>query len=155
MATNRETAEAIVAAFLAAARDTDRILWSYADLSTAIGRPGQHRLLGGPLDEVRRLCEERAWPDIATVVVTKDSLLDGTLRPSPQALVERPLSMRRRDTYRYETVPKGAMPRSDLGQRSEWDYSAAHGARIATGAESSLVPAPRSGTLEKTTSGDP
>ena len=86
MATNRETAEAIVAAFLAAARDTDRILWSYADLSTAIGRPGQHRLLGGPLDEVRRFCEERAWPDIATVVVTKDSLLDGTLRPSPQAL---------------------------------------------------------------------
>jgi hypothetical protein len=86
MTTNRETAETILAVFLAAARDSGRILWSYSDLATAIGRPGQHRLLGAPLDEVRRLCEEREWPDIATVVVTKDSLLDGTLRPSPQAL---------------------------------------------------------------------
>ncbi|GEM_PF-2703957 len=86
MATNRETAEAIVEAFLAQSRDPGRMLWSYGDLATAIGKPGQHRLLGAPLDEVRRLCEERGWPDIATVVVTKESLLDGTLRPSPQAL---------------------------------------------------------------------
>jgi hypothetical protein len=86
MATNGETAEAIVAAFLAAAQDTGRVLWSYADLATAIGRPGQHRLLGAPLDVVRDLCVERGWPDIATVVVTKDSLVDGTLRPSQQAL---------------------------------------------------------------------
>jgi hypothetical protein len=55
-------------------------------MATAIGRPGQHRLLGAPLDAVRDLCKERGWPDIATVVVTKDSLVDGTLRPSPQAL---------------------------------------------------------------------
>ena len=86
MPTNRETAEAICVAFVAAAKGSDRVLWSYADLAIAIGRPGQHRLLGAPLDEVRRLCEERGWPDIATVVVTKDSLLDGSLRPSPQAL---------------------------------------------------------------------
>jgi hypothetical protein len=86
MATNRETAESIVSVFLAAARDTERVLWSYTDLATAIGRPGQHRLLGAPLDAVRDFCEERGWPDIATVVVTKDSLADGTLRPSPQAL---------------------------------------------------------------------
>jgi hypothetical protein len=86
MTTSRETAEAIIDAFLAAARDTGRILWSYADLATAIGRSGQHRLLGAPLDVVRDLCVNRGWPDIATVVVTKDSLVDGTLRPSPQAL---------------------------------------------------------------------
>jgi hypothetical protein len=61
------------------------VLWSYGDLATAIGRPGQHRLLGGPLDEVRTICGRNGWPDIATVVVTKDSLADGTLRPSPQA----------------------------------------------------------------------
>jgi hypothetical protein len=86
MATNRETAEALVAEFLRAARESGRVLWTYADLATAVGRPGQHRLLGAPLDEVRRICEEHGWPDIATVVVTKDSLLDGTLRPSPQAI---------------------------------------------------------------------
>lgn len=88
MATNRETAEAIVAAFVASTLERGRILWSYADLATAISRPGQHRLLGAPLDEVRLLCEERGLPDIATVVVTKGSLLDGTLRPSPQALAK-------------------------------------------------------------------
>ena len=86
MATNRETAEAIVDVFLTRERDHGRILWSYGDLATALGRPGQHRLLGGALDELRQLCEERGWPDIATVVVTKDSILDGTLRPSPQAV---------------------------------------------------------------------
>jgi hypothetical protein len=86
MPTNRGTAEAICAAFVAQAQATGRVLWSYSDLAAAIGRSGQHRLLGAPLHEVRRLCEERGWPDIATVVVTKDSLLDGSLRPSPQAL---------------------------------------------------------------------
>jgi hypothetical protein len=86
MASSRETAEVIIDVFLARAREKDRVLWSYGDLASAIGRPGQHRLLGGPLDEVRNLCKERGWPDIATVVVTKDSLLDGTLRPSPQAV---------------------------------------------------------------------
>jgi hypothetical protein len=86
MATNSETAEAIIDAFLTEWRRGGRVLWSYGDMSTAIGRPGQQRLLGPPLDEVRRLCKERGWPDIATVVVTKESILDGTLRPSPQAI---------------------------------------------------------------------
>jgi hypothetical protein len=86
VASNREIAEIIVETFVAHARTKGRILWSYADLADAIGRPGLHRLLGGALDEVRHLCDERDWPDIATVVVTKESLVDGTLRPSPQAI---------------------------------------------------------------------
>jgi hypothetical protein len=86
MATNRKTAEVIVRAFIRGATTEDRLFWSYGDVAALIGRKGQGNLLGAPLDEVRRLCEERGWPDIATVVVTKNSLADGTLRPSPQAL---------------------------------------------------------------------
>lgn len=62
-----------------------------------VGLPGQHRLLGGPLDAVRDLCAERGWPDISTMVVNKDTLSDGTLMPS-QAAVEKhggPLGLRR------------------------------------------------------------
>jgi hypothetical protein len=86
VATNHEIADAIIAAFRAEWKKGGRVLWSYSDMATAVGRPGQHRLLGAPLDEVRLICLRHGWPDIATVVVTQESILDGTLRPSPQAL---------------------------------------------------------------------
>jgi hypothetical protein len=76
-----------MAAFIeAAVRDEKKVIWTYSDLAKAIDRKGQHRLLGGPLDILRDICRENGLPDVATVVVTKESLLDGTLMPSRQAL---------------------------------------------------------------------
>jgi hypothetical protein len=88
MPTNRETAEAIVRAYVEGAATGRRIFWSYGDIATLIGRKGQSNLLGGPLDEVRLICDERGWPDIGSVIVTKPSLLDGTLTPSEPALAK-------------------------------------------------------------------
>ena len=86
MPTNRETAEVIVRAYMEGAATGRRTFWSYGDIATLVGRKGQSNLLGGPLDEVRLLCRERGWPDIGAVIVTKPSLLDGTLLPSAPAL---------------------------------------------------------------------
>ena len=88
MPTNRETAEVIVRAYIEGAATGRRVFWSYGDIAALIGRKGQSNLLGGPLDEVRLICEERDWPDIGTVIVTKPSLLDGTLAPSEPALAK-------------------------------------------------------------------
>jgi hypothetical protein len=86
MASNSEHAESIIAAYTQLRRSTDCVFLTYGQLATLIGREGQHRLLAGPLDLVRELCKKRGLPDIATVVVSKDSLADGTLMPSPGAL---------------------------------------------------------------------
>ena len=88
MPTNRETAEAIVRAYIDGADERGCVFWSYGDVATLIGRKGQSNLLGGQLDEVRLLCEERGWPDIGAVIVTKASLLDSTLTPSEPAVAK-------------------------------------------------------------------
>jgi hypothetical protein len=86
MATNRETAEAIVAAYIEGVAKKRRVFWTYGEVAELIGRKGQSNLLGAPLDEVRELCREHGWPDIGAVIVTKPSLVDGTLCPSEPAL---------------------------------------------------------------------
>lgn len=85
MATNTEIAQELLKQFVSGDRQ-DRVLWTYGDMAVAIGRSGQHRLLGAPLDALRELCVEKGLPDIATVVVSKGSLTDGTLKPSPKAI---------------------------------------------------------------------
>ncbi len=85
MATNKEIALEILSRFVEGARG-GRVLWTYGDLATATGRDGQHRLLGGPLDALRDHCVENGLPDVATVVVSKESLAGGSLKPSPKAL---------------------------------------------------------------------
>ena len=59
---------------------------SYGALAARVGRPGQHRLLGDPLDRVRGLCARRGLPDVAVMIVSKESLRDGTAEPSQKAL---------------------------------------------------------------------
>ncbi|MFK7869906.1 MAG: hypothetical protein AB8B58_11765 [Roseobacter sp.] len=84
MPTNREWAAKILEQFVLGASE-GRIVWTYGDMATAIGRPGEHRLLGGPLDELRKYCQDLELPDLATVVVSKESLIDGRIEPSKQA----------------------------------------------------------------------
>ena len=85
MATNTEIAQELYKQFVDCARQ-GRVLWAYGDMAVAIGRAGHRRLLGAPLDTLRDLCVEKGLPDIATVVVSKDSLTGGTLKPSPKAI---------------------------------------------------------------------
>lgn len=86
MATNRETAEAIFASYVGLRKTTDIVFLSYGALAEMIGRKGQGRLLAAPLDLVREICRAQELPDIATVIVSKESLLDGTLMPAPNAV---------------------------------------------------------------------
>ena len=86
MATNDETAAAIIKVYAAARVSEDVVFMTYGELSDRLGRPGQQRLLGDPLDRVRKLCESFGIPDIATVIVDKVSLERGTLKPSERAL---------------------------------------------------------------------
>ena len=88
MPSNLDHAESIIAAYIALRRSSDQVFVSYGQLATLIDRQGQHRLLGGPLDLVRELCERRGLPDIATVVVSRESLADGTIKPSAEAVVK-------------------------------------------------------------------
>lgn len=85
MATNRDTAEAIFAAYVTARKTSDVVFLSYGALAERIGRKGQGRLLAAPLDLVRELCQSRELPDLATVIVSQESLKDGTLMPAPNA----------------------------------------------------------------------
>ena len=85
MATNTEIAQELYKQFVDGAR-LGRVLLTYGDMAAAIGRAGQHRLLDAPLDALRELCVEKGLPDIATVVVSKDSLTDGMLKPSRKAI---------------------------------------------------------------------
>jgi hypothetical protein len=85
MATNRELAKRSLAEYANLARSGQPFV-SYAEIATLIGREGQHALLGGPLDALRDLCLSMQIPDVATMVVSKDSLRSGSLKPSPKAL---------------------------------------------------------------------
>lgn len=86
MPTNVEHAERIISAYIELRRTTDQVFLTYGQLADLIGRTGQQRLLGAPLDVVRELCKARGLPDIATVIVSKDSLTDGTLKPASEAI---------------------------------------------------------------------
>ena len=87
MTTNRETAEQSVEAYVAARADGIAFL-TYGTLATLIGRPGEHRLLGAPLDMVRGICKERGIPDIAAAVVDKVSMENGRVASSQKAIVK-------------------------------------------------------------------
>lgn len=52
------------------------------DLAVRIGRAGQERLLGDVLDRVRILCRDLGLRDVATMVVSKDSLAAGLAQPA-------------------------------------------------------------------------
>ena len=86
MATNEEIAEDIIRIYAAAHTNDGIVFLTYGELAKRLGREGQHRLLGGPLDLVREICRRRNLPDIATVIVDKASLQDGSMKPSPKAL---------------------------------------------------------------------
>ncbi|MEL6913429.1 MAG: hypothetical protein AAFP13_02900 [Pseudomonadota bacterium] len=56
-------------------------------MAEAIGRPRREaRLLGQALDKVREVCVARGLPDVATFVVSQESVEAGSLEPSQQAL---------------------------------------------------------------------
>lgn len=88
MPSNEEHAESIIAAYTRLRQSTDQVFVTYGQLATMIGRDGQHRLLGGPLDLVREICKLRGLPDIATVVVSEESLADGTIKPTAAGLAK-------------------------------------------------------------------
>lgn len=88
MASNHEHAERIIQVYIEMRRTSEIVFISYKDLAIRIGRPGEHRLLGGSLDLVRDICRTRNIPDVATMVVSKNSLLDGTLQPSQDAVAK-------------------------------------------------------------------
>ncbi len=86
MASVSEIAEKIIAAYVDLRRSGDTVFVTYGELAQLIGREGQHRLLGAPLDRVRDICSERNLPDIATVIVDKASLDRGSVTPSAAAI---------------------------------------------------------------------
>lgn len=86
MASNIDQAKRIVQIYTEMRQTTETVFLSYKDLAIHLGRPGEHRLLGGPLDLVRDLCDHRHIPDVATMIVSKASLLDGTVQPSKGAV---------------------------------------------------------------------
>ena len=93
MGKNDDLAEQILRTYAEARAKDGVIFMTYGDLATRLGRPGQHRLLGDPLDRLRRLCEKRHLPDVATMIVDKTSLREkvtvadaGKVEPSPKAL---------------------------------------------------------------------
>ena len=86
MGANDDLAAQIVALYVDLRQNSDAVFLTYGNLAERLGRPGQQRLLGDPLDRVRQVCEARALPDIATVVVDQISLRDGTVKPSVKAL---------------------------------------------------------------------
>ncbi|SLN48097.1 hypothetical protein TRL7639_02643 [Falsiruegeria litorea R37] len=86
MAGNEFWARKIIAAYVELRRTTEQIFITYGELADLIGRKGEHRLLGGALDLVRDRCCEMGVPDIATVVIDKESLKRGEMRPSPKAI---------------------------------------------------------------------
>lgn len=86
MPTNHDHAEAIIQTYATRRRNGGSVFMSYAEMADAIGRKGEHRLLGGPLDLVRDICVARGLPDIATVIVSKESLKSGACEPSKKAV---------------------------------------------------------------------
>ena len=86
MATNAELAYAILDEYVKLRQSTDQVFITYGELASLIGRPGQHALLGGPLDLVRDICRGLSIPDIATMVINQESMKSGKLLPSGAAL---------------------------------------------------------------------
>lgn len=86
MATNEFWANRIFSEYVKLRQSSDKVFVTYGDLAELIGRQGEHRLLGAPLDLVRAICERADLPDVATVVVDQQSLRSGEIRPSPKAL---------------------------------------------------------------------
>jgi hypothetical protein len=85
--TNDEWAETKIAEYVAGTK-SGRLFWTYGDMAAATGRKGQHRLMGAALDRVGEICANRGLPDCSTMIVTKTSLLDGTVEPSNAALAK-------------------------------------------------------------------
>ncbi|WP_154665019.1 hypothetical protein [Leisingera daeponensis] len=86
MATNEYWANRIFSEYVKLRQSSAKVFVTYGDLAELIGRQGEQRLLGTPLDLVRAICEHANLPDIATVVVDQKSLKTGEIRPSPKAL---------------------------------------------------------------------
>jgi len=83
---NDDLAREILLTYAKARINEHVIFMTYGDLAERLGRPGQQRLLGDPLDRLRTLCDQRGLPDVATVIVDKQSLRSGEVSPSPKAL---------------------------------------------------------------------
>ncbi|MFW8634373.1 hypothetical protein [Cribrihabitans pelagius] len=86
MATNEYWAKRIISEYVKLRQSSDKVLVTYGELAESIGRKGEHRLLGNPLDLVRAICEQANLPDVTTVVVDQQSLRTGEISPSPKAL---------------------------------------------------------------------
>ncbi|MCB4455801.1 hypothetical protein [Leisingera sp. McT4-56] len=86
MASNEYWANRIFNKYVKLRQSSDKVFVTYGDLAEMIGRQGEHRLLGAPLDLVRAICEKEKLPDIATVVIDQKSLKSGEMKPSPKAL---------------------------------------------------------------------
>ena len=86
MGKNDDLAVRILQIYAEARTQEDVIFMTYGELANRLDKPGQHRLIGDPLDRVRILCEARQLPDIATVIVDKRSLESGKMKPSEKAL---------------------------------------------------------------------
>lgn len=85
MATNAEIAETIIETYVNLRRTGETVFVTYGTLADLIGRPGQQFLLGAPLDLVRDKCASRGMPDIASVIISQESLLNGSVAPSGKA----------------------------------------------------------------------
>lgn len=86
MPTNQEWADEIIQVYIdLRCQENDIVFLTYKDLAIRLGRPGQERLLAGPLDIVREECQKRQIPDVATMVVSKESLVSGEVKPSTKA----------------------------------------------------------------------
>ena len=88
MPSNMDHAEAIIESYIMHRRDGGSVFMTYSEIAEAIGRKGEHRLLGVPLDLVRESCAKRGLPDIATVIVSKASFKMGTFEPSQRAMAK-------------------------------------------------------------------
>ena len=62
MASNQDHAEHIIRIYTEMRQTSERVFLSYKDLAIRLDRPGEHRLLGDPLDLVRDICLERQTP---------------------------------------------------------------------------------------------
>jgi hypothetical protein len=86
MPTVEQTADEIIR-ILAKTFSVERRVWlTYGELAEHLGRPDQGNLLQQPLDRARELCRERDVPEAPVLVVSKDSVINGTLLPAEGAI---------------------------------------------------------------------
>lgn len=83
---NAKTAKSIIKAYVEFFIKEQGLFLTYGDLAIRIGRPGEHNLLGAPLDIARELCKAHNLPDITTMIVNKPSIQNGTMKPSENAI---------------------------------------------------------------------